>query len=294
MAGEESIGPIRYLSIDTIPQTTGVLTLPAGTERHLRVLRLGVGSRVRLVDGRGNRADAGILAVGKEGVICEISSLFRAPLPERRVVLVQALPKASKIETIVRMTTELGVHAIHLAVSERSVPKIKEDRFSLKVDRLERIALEACVQSEQPYSPEIHEPVSLLDAARRAPDDARRLVFWERSTQDLDTAFFGFSDFPLRSVTVQASNKSAAIVAKQQYPREGLLRSHEEIWAVVGPEGGLSQQEIELLAAIGYKDVGLGRALFRVESAAPVIVALILDRLGRFRFIPEGEHLVPR
>jgi 16S rRNA (uracil1498-N3)-methyltransferase len=266
--GEESISSIRYLSVDTIPQTCGVFTLPASTERHLRVLRLGVGSRVRLVDGRGNRADALILAVGKEGVVCEISSFFRVPLPERRVVLVQTLPKASKIETIVRMTTELGVHAIHLAVSERSVPKVKEDRSPLKIDRLRRIALEACVQSEQPYSPEIYEPVSLFDAARRAPDGARRLVFWERSTQDLDTAFFSFSGPP--------------------------LRSHEEIWAVVGPEGGLSQQEIDSLAAIGYKDVGLGRALFRVESAAPVIVALILDRLGRFRLIQEAEDLVPR
>ena len=52
---------------------------------------------------------------------------------------------------------------------------------------------------------------------------------------------------------------------------------------VVGPEGGLSAAEVETLGRFGYTAVGLGAAKLRVETAAPVAVALVLDRVGRLR-----------
>jgi 16S rRNA (uracil1498-N3)-methyltransferase len=254
---EKPTAPLRRLSVDELPDSGGVLALPQRTARHFKVLRLGVGSKVRLVDGRGKRADAVVLSVETDTITCELSRVTHTPIPTRRVVLVQALPKGAKLETIVRMTTEIGVHAIHLAVCERSVARIKKSRFSLKIDRLRRIAMEACVQSEQAYSPEVYPAVDLLEAARRAPENAKRVVFWERSIQNLD------------DVLAASSGRFSQISS--------------EVWAVVGPEGGLSLKEISALNALGYKDVGLGPSLLRVETAAPLVVGLLLDRLGGLR-----------
>ncbi len=222
---EEPIAPLKRLSVDELPDTGGVLVLPERTAHHFKVLRLGVGSKVRLIDGRGSRADAEVLSVGIEGIVCDLSRVAHAPMPTRRVVLVQALAKGVKLETIVRMTTEIGVHAIHLAFCERSVARIKNTKSSLKIDRLRRIALEACVQSDQAYSPEVFPAVDLLEAAKRAPDSAKRVVFWERSIHDLDDVVAAGSD--------------------------RLSQASCEVWAVVGPEGGLSFAEISGLSALG-------------------------------------------
>jgi 16S rRNA (uracil1498-N3)-methyltransferase len=178
-------------------------------------------------------------------------------MPSRRVVLVQALPKGAKLETIVRMTTEIGVHAIHLAVCKRSVARIKKAKSSMKTDRLRRIALEACVQSEQAYTPEIYPAVNLLEAARRAPNSSERMVFWEHSVKSLDDVIAVSSD--------------------------RFSQSCAEVWVVVGPEGGFCSAEILSLSTLGYKDVGLGPSLLRVETAAPLVVGLLLDRLGCLR-----------
>ena len=254
---QEATAPPKRLGVEELPESGGVIALPERTARHFRVLRLGVGSKVRLVDGRGNCADAVVLSVATDGIVCELSQVIRAPIPIRRVVLVQALPKGTKLETIVRMTTEIGVHAIHLAICERSVARFTLAKSAPKMDRLRRIALEACVQSEQAYAPEVHPAVDLLEAARRAPDDAKRVVFWERSIQDLDDVLVSDSD--------------------------RFSQAKKEVWAVVGPEGGLSSAEISALSALGYEDIGLGPSLLRVETAAPLIVGLLLDRLGCLR-----------
>jgi len=254
---EEPISALKRLSVDELPDSEGVLVLPERTARHIKVLRLGVGSKLRLVDGRGHRADAVIISTKTEGISCRLSRIIHTPIPTHRVVLVQALPKGTKLETIVRMTTEIGVHAIHLAVCERSVARIKKAKSSLRIDRLRRIALEACAQSEQAYAPDVYPAVDLLEAARRAPVSAKRVVFWERSNQNLDD--------------VLATGSAR------------FLQTCEEVWAVVGPEGGLCSAEISHLGALGYEDIGLGPSLLRVETAAPLVVGLLLDRLGRLR-----------
>ncbi|MBN1656136.1 MAG: 16S rRNA (uracil(1498)-N(3))-methyltransferase [Deltaproteobacteria bacterium] len=264
---EKPIIPIRRLGIESLTQSTGVLVLPESTVHHFRVLRLGVGSKVRLLDGRGYRADGVVLSTRKNAVVCELTSVKYTPRPARRVVLVQAVPKGSKLEIVVRMTAELGVHAIYLAASERSVPRVKRERSFEKTERLRRIAQEACVQSDQPYCPEVREPAYLLEAAGGAPEEAIRLVFWEHSTEELDSVLSRFTRPASRT------NKD------------------EEVWAVVGPEGGFSTTEIESLHRLGYRDIGLGPSLMRVETAAPLIVGLILDRLGRFGFEYPPEQL---
>src|SRR5690606_9678054 len=91
-------------------------------------------------------------------------------------VLVQALPKGSKLDEIVRACTETGVAAIQLALAERSIARPDADRAGARLDRLAKIAQEAARQSERAHVPPIAPPAPLLEVARRAPEAAVKLV----------------------------------------------------------------------------------------------------------------------
>lgn len=235
----------RRLFVRQFADLGGVVTLDAATSRHARVLRLRVGDAVRLFDGRGQEADARVVSMDGDAVVCEHS--MPEPLAERgpRVVLVQVLPKGSKLESIVRMATEIGAAEIHLAVSGRSVARPDERRAARRAERLERIAVEAARQSGRPVVPQIVPPADLIDVAARAPEDAWRVVLWERAERPLLTP--------------------------------GDLGS---AWVIVGPEGGLATAEVDALAESGWQPARLGPSILRVETAAPVGLALVLDRLG--------------
>jgi 16S rRNA (uracil1498-N3)-methyltransferase len=240
----------RRLFAPELPEHGGQLELPEASAHHARVLRLAAGERVQLFDGRLGQAEAAIAALEQGKVVCraEPRQALRAPSPALHVVL--GLPKGGKVEDVLRMLGELGVAALHLAHCERSVPRHGGD--PARMARLARVAIEACAQSGQPLATHVHAPAPLLEIARSAPESARRLVFWERATTPLDAAL------PARGPAT-------------------------ELWAVVGPEGGLSEGEVAGLSACGFAAVSLGRALLRVETAAPVIAALVLDRVGRLR-----------
>lgn len=223
--------------------------MPPDSAHHVRVLRLEVGTEIELFDGRSGQADASLTSMTRTRTMCLAGPRreLRPPAPALHVVL--GLPKGSKLEPIVRMLTELGAHSLHLASCERSVPRPQRDDGATRLPRLQRIALEACAQSGQARAPDLHAPAPLLEVAGRAPMSSQRLVFWERATVPL---------------CVRSAD------------------ARDDVWAVVGPEGGLAQAEVDALVGLGFNAVGLGQALLRVETAVPVIAALLLERIGRF------------
>jgi 16S rRNA (uracil1498-N3)-methyltransferase len=242
---------LRRLFVDTLPVEGGSVALPLASRRHAQVLRVRVGQAVCLFDARGAQAQAVVAAVERDAVMCDAQPAGVLAQRAARLTLVLGVPKAQKLDEIVRMATELGVHAVRLAHTEYSVPKLTAE--SHKLERVRRIAREACAQSGQPWPTLITDPEPLPAAAGAAPDDAVRLVFWEQSTAPLDT------------------------VASAQ-----LLRSCGDVWAVMGPEGGLASEEVAGLSARGYREVGLGDSILRVDTAALVISTLLLDRMRAF------------
>ena len=240
---------LRRLFAPELPEHGGQVVLPQESVEHARVLRLARGDRVELVDTRLSSCTAQVVEASARKLVCEAEPVRRVQAPAPAVHLVLALPKGSKLEDITRMLAELGVSGLHLAHSERSVPRF--DKPAARLERLERIVREACLQSGQPQALVVHAPVPLLDAARRAPLAATRLLFWEEG--------------------------GAALPALDQEQRR------HEAWLVVGPEGGLSRDEAQALQALGFTAIGLGAAVLRVQTAAPVIAALALDRLGRLQ-----------
>jgi len=247
----------RRLFASVLPDLGAELELGAEAAQHARVLRLSVGDRLQLFDGRGSTMNVELLQCGKGALRCVgREPAVLTPRPPR-VVLVQCLPKAGKLDDIVRMTTELGVAEVRLAVSEYCVARAGSARLDStlagtrarfdadhKLDRLERIAIEAARQSEQSYLPEVAMPRPLAEVLACAPAAAYRAACVERSAQPL----------PLR---VEAP----------------------ELWLVIGPEGGFSPTDRSLLSQENFVSTALGRSILRTETAAVVGVALALDRL---------------
>jgi 16S rRNA (uracil1498-N3)-methyltransferase len=236
---------LRRLYCAELPAAGGALSLGATEARHAKVLRLSAGDPLELFDARGGVAEATVARTGRGALSCEAGPRRAVDAPSRRLHLVVGLPKGGKLDVMVRMLTELGVSGIHLAQCVRSVPRPAD--HDARLQRLQRVAIEACGQSGQAHAPALHALSPLGEAAGRAPQDAGRLVFWEQ----------GGAALPAGPAT------------------------QAELWAVTGPEGGLDASEVAVLEALGYTAVGLGRAILRAETAAVVAAALLLDRLGR-------------
>jgi 16S rRNA (uracil1498-N3)-methyltransferase len=215
--------------------------------QHARVLRLAPGDVIELFDGRGSRVPARVELLARQRLRCAAVGAVTFEERGARLVLVQSVVKGKKLDDIVRMTTELGVSAIQLAISERCVVQ-RSARDEHKVERLARIAIEAARQSEQAYVPEIVEPAPLSQVLARSPAAAECRALLERSEG-------GFELDP------------------------GAV----ELWLAVGPEGGFSFRDREILSGAKYRSAGLGRAILRTETAAVVGVALGLSALGRGR-----------
>lgn len=235
---------VRRLFVSELPAEGGEVVLPEESLEHVHVLRLTAGTQVQLFDASGRVATAELTEVAQQRVVCLAQPAAAGVVRSGRLQLVVCLPKQAQLETIVRMTTELGVTGLHLATSERTVPKLASDA---KLERLRRISREASAQSGAGRTPELTGPAPLGEQIANAPEAAVKLAFWERARSALPAAARGF---------------------------EG-----REIWAVIGPEGGMSDSEALQLEAAGYALTSLGPHILRAETACVVIAALLLDRM---------------
>lgn len=228
--------------------------MPAEVAHHARVLRVAAGTTVRLFDGQGHECDA--VVIDLQAGVCCVGQHETVEARARRITLVLALPKGKKLDTIIRMVTELGVHAVKLAVTERTISRPDAQRGEHRVDRLQRIAEEACAQSQQSHVPQVSAPQTLVDACSQAPADAWKIVLWEESTTPLDQVCF------------------------RPRSQHTLHTLPDDAWLVIGPEGGLSASEIEAVERLGFVHATLGSTVLRVDTAAVIAVGAVLDRLG--------------
>ena len=226
------------------------VTFDAEETRHLaRVLRLRSGSLVQTVDGRGHELTVRLTRIAArtaEGdVVSRAVRATESPLP---LTLAQAMPKGDKLEAIIRMATELGVGAVIPLLSERTIARPDPPQPSNRLARWRRVAKEAAKQSGRGVIPEVRAPMALDDwlAEQRSP--GLLLCLWEEERAPL-----------------------AAVLPDRSPPRATV---------VVGPEGGLSPEEVQRLKAAGAVVAGLGPRILRAETAGPVALALLQSRYG--------------
>ena len=207
--------------------------------------RLRSGEVVDLVDGRGTRASCEVTGVGRDTVVLQVLGRALERVPEPRLVLVQALPKGERGELAVELATEVGVDEVVPWVAARCVMQWKGERGEKALARWRSTAREAAKQSRRAYVPE----VAALHTTRQLVDrlaGATTLVLHEAATD------------PLTSAELPASGTVAI---------------------VVGPEGGLTDEEVQQL---GGRAVRLGASVLRTSTAGAAALAVLSARTGRW------------
>ncbi|MGE5554422.1 MAG: 16S rRNA (uracil(1498)-N(3))-methyltransferase [Betaproteobacteria bacterium] len=222
-----------------------------------RVLRLGPGDHIAILDGSGTEYQAVIedrgcgAGSGAEVLWARITAAqTRVTEPSLKLVLLQGLPKGDKMDLIVQKATELGVGRIIPVVAQRSVARPKADKGERKAPRWRRIAWEAAKQSGRALVPAIEPPQSLEEALRSLPAGCRLIVPWEGERR--------------RTLA------EAAV---------GLLPG-ATVAVLIGPEGGLTEEEVGLVSTVGGVTVTLGPRILRTETAGLVVLACLLYATG--------------
>ena len=235
----------------------------ADETRHLvRVLRLGPGDVVTAADGRGRAWEVRIVTLGDTATGAIVGAVSPAAESPVAISLVQGVPKGDRMETIVRATTELGVARILPALTERTVVRLDAARWRDRARRWQRVAREATKQCGRAVVPAVEAPKTLAEwIASDEPADLR-LCLWEVEGE------------PLRRVLERLGDRARSATV------------------IVGPEGGLTRDEVARAGAAGYVPVTLGGRILRTETAGPAIVALLqygLGDLGGASTRPGGE-----
>jgi 16S rRNA (uracil1498-N3)-methyltransferase len=215
-----------------------------------RVLRLKEGDSISLLDASGAEFEARIASLSAGSITAEILGSRRcAAEPRIRLSLAVCLPKGDKIELIVQKCTELGISELVVASSERSVPRVDSPKAAERLGRWRRIATEAAEQCGRGRVPEIGGIVEFADLADLIRESPLALLAWE-----------GDGGAPLRDV----------------------LRTHAgagSVMLIIGPEGGLTEDEAHVATDAGAVLVSLGRRILRCETAAIAACAAVMYEL---------------
>jgi 16S rRNA (uracil1498-N3)-methyltransferase len=242
-----------YATADSFNHERTSVQLSGDEARHLRsVLRLGPGDRVFVFDGIGNEFEGVVKEFGKETVRIDELRRVEPARPESplRITLAVSLLKGDKFDLVVQKTTELGVAGIVPLETERADVRLRDERDTHKrVQRWQRIALEAAKQSGRALVPTICPPQALHSLSEDT--GGMRLFFSERDGSSL-----------------------AEVVAEE---------TPSAVIAIVGPEGGWTDKEIAAAREMGYQIVTLGGRVLRAETAAIAVTVLLQHVFGDLR-----------
>lgn len=239
--------------------------LEGAEARHAGVVqRRRAGERVDVVDGAGVRLRCVIAEVEPGRLVLDVVERHDEPAPTVRIVLVQALAKGDRDELAIEAATEVGVDEVVPWQASRSVVVWRGDRAAKSRAKWLATVRQATKQSRRAHLPQVADAVDGrgLAARVRAVTDAGGLALVLH-----EAAEPGFGAVALPGVDVPAPGAGDA-------PTEVLL--------VVGPEGGISPEELTQLADAGAHPVRLGPHVLRTSTAGPVAVALVAARLGRW------------
>ena len=229
-------------------ETGAVCAAAADQARYLKtVLRMREGDPLLIFNGTGWEYKAVIRRRTADGIELEITGRRALPAAEIHVTLCQAVPKAEKMDGIIRHATELGAERIVPFLAERSVPRWRPEQLPRKRERWQKIAVEASRQCGRPDIPEIGEIVTFERMLRDVPESGLRLIPWEEETKT-----------GIREVL-----------------RDPARSEMKEFVLVIGPEGGFSAGEIELARQAGFLSVSLGKRVLRVETASLAVLAIL-------------------
>lgn len=247
----------RLWMLDTYRVPPGSLegravALGGGEGHHaVTVARVRRGDLVRLIDGEGVEAIARVERVRKSRAFLTVVDVREHDRSEGAcLTLVQSLPKRRAMDNLVRRAAELGVAEIVPVVTKRTVLRRRGGFDAGRLERWRAIALAATKQSRGVFVTKLRPLSKLDDVGGLLAGADLALVAWEEER-----------DVSLREAVSQAGNPSGVVV-------------------VVGPEGGLTREEVLRLVALGARPVSLGRRILRADWAGAAVCAMVAYELG--------------
>ena len=215
------------------------VSLPTEEARHLgQVLRAKPGLVVHLFDGAGRLVEGAVTSISRRDAVVQVTSLLDegvAAAQSPRLHLACAIPKGDRARWLVEKITELDVASLTPLETARSVVEAGAG----KLEKMEQTVLAACKQSRRNRLLKIHAPLSWEKWLMSVPPEEDVWVADPRGT-------------PISSRTVAAST---------------------DVHVAIGPEGGLTADELSAAAARGGHLIGLGRHVLRIETAAVTVAA---------------------
>lgn len=232
-----------------------VVTVDGAEGRHaVAVKRLAVGEAVELVDGAGTRLRGEVAAtVGRDVLEVRVLAVEVEPEPDPRLVVVQALPKGERGDLAVELLTEVGVDAVVPWSASRCVAQWRGEKAVRGVEKWRTTAREAAKQARRARVPDVAALASTADVVALLGAAAVRLVLHEAAVE------------PLAEVVGATAGLRGDVVL------------------VVGPEGGIAEDELAAFAAAGARAVRLGPTVMRTSTAGAVAAAVVLAAAGRWR-----------
>ncbi|MHC1783461.1 MAG: 16S rRNA (uracil(1498)-N(3))-methyltransferase [Anaerolineaceae bacterium] len=239
----------------------GEVNFPEDTGHQInRVLRLKIGEQVVVLDNLGSEYEVELTGVTGHRVFGRILKQQAAPPePLVRLYLYLCLSQREKFELMLQKCTEIGAAGFIPVISSRSLVQEREDKGSRRQDRWKRILREAAEQSGRGRIPLLFSPRKFPSAAAEAVKTHDRVLI------------------PSPALLGQKPGQPSLRQALAGFKDGG---EEQEIAVFIGPEGGFSDEELELARQAGCRPVDLGRRVLRMETAAMVVTALILHEIG--------------
>ncbi|WP_269511036.1 16S rRNA (uracil(1498)-N(3))-methyltransferase [Corynebacterium faecium] len=204
-------------------------TLTGAEAKHAHVKRIEPGERIMLIDGQGSTALTRVTSVGAGRVDGVVERQEFVPQPTPRVTVVQAVPKGERAELAVDLAVQAGADAIVPWISHRTIARWPANKQAKQVEKWRAQALSSAKQARRAWVPEVRDPVTTNQLSELL-QERHALVLHEDATDSIRDVDFG-----------------------------------EDVWLIVGPEGGIGDDELEIL---GARPVKLGPDVLRTASAA--------------------------
>ena len=243
----------RYFVPD-LPLRGGLVTLSGAEAQHaIRVMRVQSGQEITLFDGKGHESAASVLAVDKKSCQCEAAAAEAIDRESSRALRMGvALPKPDRARELIERLTELGVETVVPLVAART----QRPPSPSMMEKLRRAVIEASKQCGRNQLMMLQAPLSAAEFFR----DHDRLV-----PSGEDRA--GAERIASRWIAHPGGEPLAELAARATSP----------VVVAIGPEGGWTEDELDIACHSGFLPIDLGKRIYRIETAATAIAAALAD-----------------
>lgn len=231
---------LQLFIVENIPDR-GDVVIEGDEAHHVGVARIKVGERVSVTNGSGRRAEVEVLDINKRNVGCRILEVTDEPRPKTILTIVQALTKGDRARETIELLTEGGAEIIIPWQAANSIGQWKEEKDALT--KWKSWAKEATKQSRRSWIPQILDLHSTAQLKTRIQDSEFTVVFHEASPNKLSEILVGTPP--------------------------------KEITLIIGPEGGVTEDELAGFVSAGAQSALLGRPVFRSAHAGVAALSAV-------------------